>query len=97
MPLRPIVRLKRLGRGNTKMSVYLQEVIENGGYDIIENVEDARWLLSQRDEFESLCEKAEECVEDYEEYEDFIDTQEELGNTDLPSWEEWRREKYNNN
>ena len=78
------------------MSVWLQEVIENGGYNIIENVEDARWLLSQRDEFESLCKKAEECVEDYEEYVDFIETQEELGNTDLPSWEEWRREKYNN-
>lgn len=79
------------------MSVILQEVLENAGYDIIENIEDARWILSQRDEFESLCEKAEECEEDYEEYEDFIETQEELGNTDLPSWEEWRREKYNNN
>lgn len=79
------------------MSVSLQEVIENSGYDIIENVEDARWLLSQRDEFESLCEKADECVEDYEEYEDFIETQEELGNFNNPTWEEWRKEKYYGN
>lgn len=74
------------------MSVSLQEVIENGGYDIIENIEDARWLLSQIDEFVSLCEKAEECVEDYEEYEDFIETQEDLGNFNYPSFEEWKKE-----
>lgn len=75
------------------MSVSLQEVLENAGYCIIENIEDARWLLSQRDEFGSLCEKAEECVEDYEEYEDFVETQEELGNFDNPTFEEWRKEK----
>lgn len=74
------------------MSVSLSEVLESAGYDIKNNVDDAKWLLGQVYEFESLCEKADECVEDYEEYEDFIETQEDLGNTDLPSWEEWRRE-----
>lgn len=79
------------------MSVSLEEVIESSGFDIIENVEDAEWLLGQKEEFEALCEKAEECVEDYDEYTDFIETQEELGNNDLPSWEEWRKEKYYGN
>ena len=80
------------------MSVWLTDVVmDDGKIDFKENVEDAKWLLSQRDEFESMCEKAEECVEDYEEYEDFIETQEELGNTDLPSWEDWRRNKYYGN
>lgn len=77
------------------MSVSLQEVLENAGYDIIENIEDARWLISQQEEFDALIEKAEECEEDYEEYRDFVDTQEELGEFNNPSWEEWRKEKYN--
>lgn len=76
------------------MSVSLQEVLESAGYDIIENIDDARWLLSQQDEFGTLIEKAEECEEDYEEYEEFIEDQEDLGNFDNPSWEEWRKEKY---
>lgn len=77
------------------MSVWLQEVLERGGYDIIEDVEDAKWLLSQKDEFAALCERAEECIEDYNEYRDFVEMQEdEFNNFDNPSWEEWRKEKY---
>ena len=79
------------------MSVSLQEVIENGGYDIIENIEDARWLLGRRDEFEALCEDAEHLDEIYEEYEDFIETQEDLGNFNNPTFEEWREERENGN
>lgn len=45
------------------MSVSLLEVIENAGYDL-NTVEDANWLLSKRNEFDELVEKAEELVED---------------------------------
>ena len=31
----------------------------------------------------------------HEEYRDYVDTQEELGEFNNPSWEEWRKEKYN--
>ena len=56
------------------MSVWLTEVVmDDGKIDFINNPDDAKWLLSQRDEFESMCEKAEECVEDYEEYEEYVE------------------------
>lgn len=47
------------------MSVSLLEVIEAGGYDL-DTVEDATWLLSKRNEFEELIEKAEIIVEETE-------------------------------
>ena len=43
--------LERLG---SKMSVSLLEVLENAGYDVKNNLNDAKWLLGQRDEFEAL-------------------------------------------
>lgn len=50
------------------MSVSLLEVIEHSGYDLT-TVEDARWLLSNRTEFEHLIEEAEALVEEAEEAE----------------------------
>lgn len=52
------------------MSVSLSEVLEDAGYDIKNNVEDAIWLLSQRDEFEELYEIADEVVDRAEEEEE---------------------------
>jgi hypothetical protein len=76
------------------MSVSLLDVLENAGYDIRNNVNDANWLLSQKDEFDELCEEAEELNEQYGEYEDFIMEQEDLGNFDKhPTFEEWREEE----
>ena len=49
------------------MSVTLQEVLESAGYDIKHNKEDAQWLLSQQDEFEELCEDAEDLLDEEEE------------------------------
>lgn len=74
------------------MSVSLLEVLENAGYDIKNNVEDAKWLMSQSNEWEELHETAEDLVDEYEDYEDFIYEQEESGNFDNPSFEEWRDE-----
>lgn len=74
------------------MSVSLLEVLENAGYDVKNNLDDAKWLLEQRDEFEALCEDAEHLDEIYEEYEDFIETQEDLGNFNNPTFEEWKKE-----
>ena len=47
------------------MSVSLREVIEHSGYDLT-TADDARWLLSNRTEFEQLVEEAEELVEEAE-------------------------------
>ena len=79
------------------MSVSLLEVLENAGFDIKNNIEDARWLMSQSDEWEELYEQAENLDDDYDDYEDMISLQEELGNFDNPTFEEWRKEKENGN
>ena len=46
------------------MSVSLLEVIEAGGYAPAGNEEDANWLLSKRDEFDELVERAEDFIEE---------------------------------
>lgn len=50
------------------MSVSLLEVIEAGGYDL-STEEDAKWLLSQVNQFEELVTKAEDLIEKIEEAE----------------------------
>lgn len=74
------------------MSVSILEVLENAGYDVKNNVEDARWLLNQESEFYDLLDKAGRIEDDWVEYSDYIETQEELGNYDNPTFEEWREE-----
>lgn len=78
------------------MSVSLLEVLENAGFDVENNIEDARWLQAQRDEFEELTEKAIECEESKEDYDDFVEQQEELGITEVPTFKEWREEAKKN-
>lgn len=75
------------------MSVSILEVLENAGYDIKNNVDDARWLLSQESEFNDLVDIAGKLEDDWCEYSDFVEMQEELGNFDNPTFEEWRKEK----
>ena len=48
------------------MSVSLQEVLESAGFDILNNIDDAEWLLSQQGEFDDLIEKCETLIEDQE-------------------------------
>lgn len=79
------------------MSVSLSEIIQSAGYDIKNNIEDARWLLGKESEFNDLVEIAGELEDDWTEYSDFVDTQEELGNFINPTFEEWREEKENGN
>lgn len=45
------------------MSVSLQEVLENAGYDIKNNLDDAIWLVSRQDEFEELIEECEDMID----------------------------------
>ena len=71
------------------MSVSLQEVLENAGYDIKNNPEDASWLLAQKNEFDELCEEAEETRDLYDEY---IDYTLEWDLTPYP-FNEWRKMK----
>ena len=75
------------------MSVSLEEVLESAGYDIKNSISDANWLLSRKDEWEEMIERAEELGEVYEEYVDFVSIQEDLGNFDTPTFEEWRKEQ----
>ena len=46
------------------MSVSIQEVLEQAGYNIKGDIHDALWLLSQQDEFADLCEQAEDLIEE---------------------------------
>lgn len=52
------------------MSVSLEEVIEQAGYSITTNKEDAIWFLAQQDEFERLKEIAEDTIERLEDEEE---------------------------
>ena len=74
------------------MSVSLDEVLTAAGYDIRNNVEDAQWLLAQRDEFEELLEIAEQTVDDYDEYEEYLDeTPAEEEPMDFETWREFNK------
>lgn len=52
------------------MSVSLLEVIEAGGYDPLNNLEDSKWLLSKVSEFEDLIEQVETYIEEAENEDD---------------------------
>lgn len=48
------------------MSVDLGDVLKSAGYNL-DNLEDAKWFLAQKDEVERLTEQAEETCEKEEE------------------------------
>lgn len=48
------------------MSVGIDEVLKEAGFNVSDNREDAEWLLSQMDEIGDLCDEAEACIERYE-------------------------------
>lgn len=73
------------------MSVSLNEVLTAAGYDIKNNPEDAQWLLAQHDEFDELCDIAEQTSDDYEEYEEYVDEYD--GDDEPKDFETWRDEK----
>ena len=76
------------------MSVNLSEVIEQAGFDTRNDPEDAKWLLSQQDEFDGICREAEELAELYDEYLDYCELQEGL-NEEIWSWDKWKKETGN--
>ena len=45
------------------MSVWISDVIKEAGYDYKNNVDDAKWLLAQENEFKWMCADAMECIE----------------------------------
>lgn len=75
------------------MSVSLDEVLTAAGYDIRNNVEDAQWLLSQKDEFEELLEIAERTSDDYDDYKNYVDEYEDEHDDEPKDFETWRDEK----
>ena len=77
------------------MSVSLEEVLLNAGYDVKNNPEDASWFLSLSDEYEELVETATDLEDAYNDYLDCKDTAEEDGDYGYPSFEEWRKETQN--
>lgn len=48
------------------MSTSLIEVIESAGFDIENNIEDARWFLAQKSQFDEKIEQIEEVIDDLE-------------------------------
>ena len=78
----------KLRKKGFKMSVSLLEVLEDEGFDIKNNIGDAKWLLSKRNEFEILCEEAEELEEKYSDYEEQNEKEEEF-----LTFEEWLEEE----
>lgn len=74
------------------MSVSLLEVLENAGFDIKNNIDDARWLLGQRDDFDALCEEAENFDDAYTEYSYYEDEMREQDKLPL-TFEGWRKER----
>lgn len=78
------------------MSVDLAEILKDAGYYIKNNIEDAKWLLSQESEFNDLLEAAEKLLDDWTDYERFIDGLKELGNFNNPTFEEWKEEREKN-
>lgn len=84
--------MMKLRKKGFKMSVSLLEVLEDAGFDIKKNIDDAKWLLSKRNEFEVLCEEAEELEEKYSEYEDYYEEQNEKEEEFL-TFEEWLEEE----
>lgn len=48
------------------MSVSLNEILTAEGYDVKGNIDDARWLLGQLNEFDDLVTAAEELIEEEE-------------------------------
>lgn len=74
------------------MSVSLDEIIRHAGYDIKNDINDARWLLAQKDEFEELLEIAEQMSDDYDEYEDYLDGLDDDHHQAELSFKDWRKE-----
>lgn len=72
------------------MSVSLSEVLQNAGYDIKNNIEDAKWLLSQDGEWNELFSIASDLEDEYNDYLYCKDTAEEDGDYNYPSFNEWR-------
>ena len=77
------------------MSVSLLEVLENAGYDIKNNIDDAYWFQNLEEEFEELKEEANKLTDDWEDYkywrEEIEDTEGEYKN--YPDFETWRKER----
>lgn len=71
------------------MSVSLDEIIRHAGYDIKNDINDARWLLAQKDEFEEMCDTAEAMAYEYESYQDYLDG---LDDDEQPmDFEDWKK------
>ena len=60
------------------MSVSITEALASAGYEPASDPGDARWLISQRDEWEELFEQAEACIELSEAEQKLADAKDEL-------------------
>ena len=74
------------------MSVSILEVLNAAGYDVQNDIDDARWLLEQVDEFDKLREEAENLDDLHRDYEDSVEMMEEDGVHGIPSFDEWRKD-----
>lgn len=66
--------------------VTLDKVLRQAGLDYSNSVDDAKWIVSRSQEFEEIIARADAMIEEYEEYLDFIETQE----TNI-TFKKWRK------
>lgn len=76
------------------MSVSIIEVINGAGYDPAHNVDDAKWLFAQFNDYDELMSQAQDLLDEYEDWQDYYAQAEELGVAykDIKDFEEWRNE-----
>lgn len=75
------------------MSASLSEVLQSAGFDIKNNIEDAKWLVSQDGEWNELFSIASDLEDEHNDYLDCKDAAEEDGDYNYPSFNEWRNLK----
>ncbi len=69
----------------------IEEILEGAGYDL-HNPRDAEAILGMDSDWLELRERLEALLDKYQDYKDFIETQEdEFGIYDNPTFEEWQK------
>lgn len=77
------------------MSISILEVLENAGFDVKNNIDDAYWLQNQKEEFEELVWNSEHLTDEWEDYKYWTEEEEEKYGEQvvLPDFETWRKMK----
>ena len=78
------------------MSVSLRQVLEEAGFDVKNNPDDAKWLLAQEYDWEEIRNDAINLSDECDDYRRYVWEEEEKGNWGYKTFEEWRNENEQN-